>query len=94
MAPNMLTEGQSQAIKRLNAEDQPLAQTMLENGVRMTVEKIVGIWKLENPWQTTGPAVSIVWLEEGHKTAGLDHIMRNHTVELGKRNIGREQVVV
>jgi hypothetical protein len=39
MAPNMLTEEQSQAIKRLNAEDQPLAQTMLENGVKMTVEK-------------------------------------------------------
>ena len=93
MAPKMLTEEQSQAIKRLNAEDQPLAQTLLENGVKMTVEEIVGIWKLENPWQTTGPAVSIIWLEEGDKKAGLEHIMRKHTVELGKRNIGREQVV-
>jgi len=38
-------------------------------------DDVVGIWHLQNPWPTTGNAVSIVWLEEGNDKAGLEHIM-------------------
>jgi hypothetical protein len=41
------------------------------NFIKMTVQDIIGIRELQNPWQTRGTAVSIVWLEKGDQKAGL-----------------------
>ena len=65
MAANaILTGEQAAAIRRLPDEYQPLVKMTLENGIKMTVQDVIGIWQLPNPWRTKRTAVRIVWLEE------------------------------
>ena len=72
---------------------QPLVKMTLENRIKMTVQGVIGIWQLPNPWQTKRTAVSIVLVRRRRSKASLEHIMLEHERELSQRRIERDEVV-
>ena len=71
---------------------QPLVRTTLEKKIKMTIENVLGIWQLPNPWIIQGRTMDIVWMEKGDEESGLEHIFEAHHREFPKRGISKDEM--
>jgi len=56
-------------------ETKSLILEALKNGVKMTNDKVIRIWRMPSQHNIPGLKHTIVWIEEGTDKAGMQHIL-------------------
>ena len=79
-----MSKGSSHLFSGTSGEGQALIDEVISNGDKISPDKVVMI--------TRDPNGRIVWLEEGNKNSGLQHIINEHGREFNGRGISNENI--